>query len=171
MEYNLLLKIKDESMEKEVLDELINFLDKKYAGKVVAEPYRRINLTVDILIKYKSGIVLIKRKNEPYKDYWAVTGGFVEYGERVEEAAKREAKEETGLDIDNLKLIGVYSDPSRDSRGHTVTVAFLADGIGTLKSGSDAKDARICNLDELNEIDFAFDHKKLIDDSIHHIFD
>jgi 8-oxo-dGTP diphosphatase len=171
MEYNLLLKIKDESMEKEVLDELLNFLDKKYAGKVVAEPYRRINLTVDILIKYNFGIVLIKRKNEPYKDYWAVPGGFVEYGERVEEAAKREAKEETGLNIDNLKLIGVYSDPNRDSRGHTVTVAFLADGIGTLKSGSDAKDARIFNLDELNGVDFAFDHKKLIDDSIHYIFD
>lgn len=171
MEYNLLLKIKDESMEKEVLDELINFLDNKYAGKVVAEPYRRINLTVDILIKYGSGIVLIKRKNEPYKDYWALPGGFVDYGEMVEKAAKREAKEETSLDINNLKLIGVYSDPNRDSRGHTVTVAFLADGFGILKSGDDAKDVRIFNLDELNGVDFAFDHKKLIDDSIHYIID
>ena len=171
MEYNLLLKIKDESIEKEVLNDIPQFLDEKYSKKVIVEPYRCINLTVDILIKYNFGIVLIKRKNDPYKDFWAIPGGFVEYGEKVEDAAKREAKEETGLDIDNLKLIGVYSDPNRDSRGHTVTVAFLAEGRGTLKSGDDAKDAKIFSLDELNDMELAFDHKRLINDSIHYLAD
>ncbi|MBA2862324.1 NUDIX hydrolase [Methanococcus maripaludis] len=171
MEYNLLLKIKDESIEKEVLREIPKFLDEKYPKKVIVEPYRCINLTADILIKYNSGIVLIKRKNDPYKDYWAIPGGFIEYGERVEEAAKREAKEETGLEIDNLKLIGVYSDPNRDSRGHTVTVAFLADGNGILKSGDDAKDAEVFSLDELMKMELAFDHKKLVNDSIHYLTD
>ena len=81
MEYNLLLKIKDESIEREVLNDILRFLDEKYSKKVITEPYRCINLTVYILIKYNSGTVLIKRKNAPYKDFWAIPGGFVEYGE------------------------------------------------------------------------------------------
>ncbi|MHC1636266.1 MAG: NUDIX domain-containing protein, partial [Candidatus Methanospirareceae archaeon] len=71
-------------------------------------------LTVDVVIKKDEGYVFIKRKKEPYKGWWAIPGGIVEYGETVEEAARREAKEETGLDVRLIKLIGVYSDPSRD---------------------------------------------------------
>lgn len=78
-------------------------------------------LTVDIVIKREDGsIILVKRLNPPFKDEWALPGGFVEYGETVETAAKREAKEETGVEIELIRIIGVYSAPNRDPRGHTV---------------------------------------------------
>ena len=117
-------------------------------------------LTVDALIIHKGKIVLVKRRNPPFKDRFALPGGFVEIGETVEEAAVREAKEETGLDIEIIKLLGVYSDPSRDPRGHTVSVCFLAKGSGNLKAGSDAKDTGLFGLGEIPEL--AFDHNKII---------
>ena len=120
-------------------------------------------LTVDTVIIYHGKIVLIRRKNPPYQDHFAIPGGFVEVGETVEEAAVREAKEETGLDVRLMKLLGVYSDPSRDPRGHTVTVCFLALGSGNLKAGSDAKDTGLFGIDEIPEL--AFDHNKIIEDS------
>jgi len=120
-------------------------------------------LTVDTVIIYKGKIVLIKRKNPPYQDHFAIPGGFVDVGETVEDAAVREAKEETGLDVKLLKLLGVYSDPSRDPRGHTVSVCFLARGSGNLKAGSDAKDTGLFGIDEIPEL--AFDHNKIIEDS------
>lgn len=85
--------------------------------------------------------MLIRRNNPPYQGCYALPGGFVEIGETVEEAAIREAWEETGLDINLLGLVGVYSDPARDPRGHVVSVAFLARGSGRLQSGSDARSA------------------------------
>ncbi len=120
-------------------------------------------LTVDALILYKGKLVLVKRKNPPFKDNFALPGGFVEIGETVEEAAAREAKEETGLDIEIIKLLGVYSEPSRDPRGHTVSVCFLARGSGNLKAGSDAKEAGLFGLNEIPEL--AFDHNKIIEDA------
>jgi len=120
-------------------------------------------LTVDTVIIYHGKIVLIRRKNPPYQDHFAIPGGFVEVGETVEAAAVREAKEETGLDVRLMKLLGVYSDPSRDPRGHTVTVCFLALGSGNLKAGSDAKDTGLFGIDEIPEL--AFDHNKIIEDS------
>lgn len=120
-------------------------------------------LTVDTVIIYHGKIVLIRRKNPPYQDHFAIPGGFVEVGETVETAAVREAKEETGLDVRLMKLLGVYSDPSRDPRGHTVTVCFLALGSGNLKAGSDAKDTGLFGIDEIPEL--AFDHNKIIEDS------
>ena len=128
--------------------------------------YKNPALTVDTIILENNKIILIKRLNNPFKDHWAIPGGFVEYGEKVEDAAVREAKEETGLDIELTKLVGVYSDPERDPRGHTVTVAFLSKIIGgTLKSDSDAKDAKFIDIDELKNMELAFDHYEILKDS------
>lgn len=120
-------------------------------------------LTVDALILYENKVVLIIRRNPPYKDQFALPGGFVEVGETVEAAALREAKEETGLEIELIKLLGVYSEPSRDPRGHTVTVCFLARGFGKLKAGSDAKDIRLFGLNEIPKL--AFDHNKIVENA------
>jgi len=120
-------------------------------------------LTVDALIIFESKLVLIRRKNPPYKNKFALPGGFVEMGETVEEAVAREAKEETGLDIELIRLLGVYSDPSRDPRGHTVSVCFLAKGGGNLKAGSDAKDIGLFSLSEIPEL--AFDHNTIIENA------
>lgn len=128
--------------------------------------YRNPALTVDTIIIEHNKVVLIKRLNNPYKDYWAIPGGFVEYGEKLEDAAIREAKEETGLDIKLTKLVGVYSDPERDPRGHTVTIAYLAEIVGgTLSSDSDAKDAKFIEVNELKNLKLAFDHKIILKDS------
>lgn len=90
----------------------------------VIERYKNPVPTVDIIIEYAAGIVLVERKNPPYG--WALPGGFVDYGETVEQAARREAGEETGLAIDDLRMFHVYSDPERDPRHHTITTVFVA---------------------------------------------
>jgi len=120
-------------------------------------------LAADALIIYKGKLVLIRRKNPPFEGLFALPGGFVEVGEKVEDAAVREAKEETGLDIRLIKLLGVYSDPSRDPRGHVVSVCYLAEGSGILKAGSDAKDIGLFGLNEIPEL--AFDHNKIIENA------
>lgn len=120
-------------------------------------------LTVDALIVFEGKLVLIQRKNPPFEDCFALPGGFVDIGETVEDATIREAKEETGLDIELVKLLGVYSDPLRDPRGHTVSVCYLATGSGTLKADSDAKDIGLFGLDGIPEL--AFDHNKIIENS------
>lgn len=148
-----------------IKEEIKNLIQSKYP-EIKAELHRCIGLTVDLVILHKDGIVLIKRRNEPYKDHWALPGGFVEYGEKVEDAAMREAKEETGLDIELLRLVGVYSDPNRDPRGHTVTIAFLARGNGTLKGGDDASEARVFKIDEVKNLKLAFDHRKIVEDAL-----
>ena len=123
-----------------------------------------ITLTVDAIIPYKGGIVLIKRKNEPFKGYYALPGGIVEYGEKVEDAAVREVKEETGLECRVKKLVGVYSDPNRDPRGHFVSICFLMEVIGgELKASSDAEDVKVFKLGDLPKL--AFDHEKMIKDA------
>lgn len=128
--------------------------------------YRNPALTVDAIIKKEDKILLIKRLNNPFKDCWALPGGFVEYGEDIESATIREVQEETGLEIKLDKLVGVYSDPDRDPRGHTVTVAHTATITGgNLQSDSDAKDAKFFTEDELEKIDVAFDHEEIIRDS------
>jgi len=109
--------------------------------------------------------VLIRRNNPPYQGCYALPGGFVEIGETVEEAAIREAREETGLDINLLGLVGVYSDPARDPRGHVVSVAFLARGSGRLQSGSDARSAEVFPPEELTRL--SFDHEQIISDALH----
>lgn len=128
--------------------------------------HKKPSLTVDIFIyDDENNFLLIKRKNNPYKDAWAFPGGFVEYGETVEHAAVREAKEETSIDVKLEKLVGVYSKPDRDPRGHTVTVAFLAKGnFDDRKADDDAKDIDVFNFDNIKDIDLAFDHKEILND-------
>jgi len=117
-------------------------------------------LTVDILIVQSGKLVLIRRKNPPYQGQWALPGGFVDVGETVEEAAMREAHEETGLNVDLKGLVGVFSDPDRDPRGHTVSICFAALGQGTPKASSDAQDVALFDLDDLPAL--AFDHLQII---------
>lgn len=130
--------------------------------------YKIPSLTTDIFIfDADFNFILIKRKNDPYKNHWALPGGFVEYGETVETAAIREAKEETSIDVELVDLVNVYSEPERDPRGHTVTVAYIAKGdFESRKADSDAKDIGIFSPDELDEINIAFDHAKIIKDCL-----
>lgn len=121
-------------------------------------------VAVDVLIRKDDGYVFIKRKNEPYRGCWAIPGGLVEYGETVEQAAEREAKEETGLDVKLIRLVGVYSDPTRDPRGHCISIAYLAEVVsGELRAATDAKKAKIFKRKPDN---LAFDHSKIFEDAI-----
>jgi ADP-ribose pyrophosphatase YjhB (NUDIX family) len=131
-----------------------------YCGKEV-ERYRNPFPTVDIVIETEGGIVLIRRKNPPYG--WALPGGFVDYGETLEMAAIREAKEETSLDIELISQIGAYSDPARDPRCHTISVVFHARAKGRARAADDAIEIDIFNRDNLPD-DLAFDHDKILSD-------
>ena len=129
--------------------------------------YKSPFLTVDAVINCKDdSIVLIKRKKNPYKDSWALPGGFVEYGETVENAILREVKEETGLNIDLMGISGVYSDPERDPRGHVVTICFKAQKIdGELRADTDASEVICLKLKDALQYDLAFDHEKILKDA------
>ncbi len=121
-------------------------------------------VTTDALIINDTKLLLIKRKYEPFKGKWALPGGHVEYGERVGDAAAREAFEETGLRVKPVKLIGVYSDPKRDPRGHFISLAYLCKIIGgEVKAGDDAAGAEWWPLDALPEL--AFDHAEMVKDA------
>ncbi len=124
--------------------------------------YRTPAVTVDVVIKRRDGAwVMIKRNFPPFKGYWALPGGFVEVGESVEHAAIRESKEETGLEVKLLKLVGVYSSPARDPRRHTISVAFLAKPIkGKLKSSEEGEVRWFKRFPEK----IAFDHEKILRD-------
>jgi 8-oxo-dGTP diphosphatase len=121
-------------------------------------------LAVDSVILFENGVVLIKRKNPPFQGSYALPGGFVEIGESTEEAVIRESWEETGLQIALVGLVGVYSDPDRDPRGHVVSVCYFSRGTGQLVSGSDAKSAEVFPLEDLPKL--AFDHHKMIRDAL-----
>ncbi|MCM8758673.1 MAG: NUDIX hydrolase [Candidatus Omnitrophica bacterium] len=124
-------------------------------SKTFRNPYP----AADTIIRFKQGIVLVYRKNPP--SGWAIPGGFINYGESAEEAAIREAKEETGLTIENLKLFGVFSDPKRDPRFHTISIVFTCKGKGELKAGDDASKVKIFTEQELPK-EIAFDHRKIL---------
>ncbi|MEM2618378.1 MAG: NUDIX hydrolase [Candidatus Hadarchaeales archaeon] len=126
---------------------------------------KRPALTVDVIVRdEKRGVLLIRRKNEPFKGKWALVGGFVEYGERVEEAAKRECREETGLEVRLERLVGVYSDPGRDPRGHVVSICFMARPTGGKpKGGSDAEEVKFFRRIPWDEL--AFDHARILKDA------
>ena len=117
--------------------------------------------TVDLIIEFDDGIILIKRKNPP--DGWALPGGFVEYGESIESASIREAREETGLDVELARQFHTYSDPKRDPRHHTITTVFVARAHGRPLAGDDAKEIGIFRRENLPD-QIAFDHRDIIND-------
>jgi len=126
--------------------------------------YKSPSLAVDGVVFKDNTVLLIKRKNDPFKGFWALPGGFVEYGEKVEDSVVREVSEETGLETRVNRLVGVYSDPSRDPRGHIVSVVFLLNIVGgVLKSGDDAAEARFFKVDDLPRL--SFDHNIIIKDA------
>ncbi|WP_432821197.1 NUDIX domain-containing protein [Trichloromonas sp.] len=127
------------------------------------QTYRNPFPTVDIIIRQGNSIVLIERRNEPMG--WALPGGFVDYGESLETAAAREALEETGLAVRNLKQFGAYSDPQRDPRQHNISFVFTAEGEGVLEGGDDAASARLFALDNLPS-PLCFDHADILRDYI-----
>ena len=135
-------------------------LDCPACGAPVAK-YRNPVPTVDIIVEQPGGIVLIKRRNPPHG--WALPGGFVDYGESLEAAALREAREETALELCSLKLLGCYSDPARDDRLHTVSTVYIARGSGTLRAGDDAAGAEVFSPDNLPS-PICFDHAQIIRD-------
>ncbi|HXY88763.1 MAG TPA: NUDIX hydrolase [Candidatus Acidoferrales bacterium] len=127
--------------------------------------YKNPVLTVDGVIIKNHSIVLVKRSKPPFEGQYALPGGFVEYGEPVELALIREIVEETGLKVKIKNLIGVYSDPNRDPRGHIISLAFRAQIIGgELSSGSDASEVRLFDIRNLPRL--AFDHEKIIQDAL-----
>jgi len=125
--------------------------------------YRNPLPTVDIIIEIEEGVVLIKRKNPPYG--WALPGGFVDYGESLEQAAVREAKEETGLDVKLIRQFHAYSSPNRDPRHHTITVVYIASAHegDTPQGKDDAAEARIFTRTAL-PYPIAFDHRQILED-------
>jgi len=132
----------------------------EYMTRKLKQPF----LTVDAIIEVAGGIVIIKRSNPPFG--WALPGGFVDYGESLEEAVRREAKEETGLDLTELRQFHTYSEPGRDPRFHTVGTVFIARSIGLPVAGDDAAEARIVSREDIAGVEFAFDHRKIIGDYI-----
>ncbi|MBO5151400.1 MAG: NUDIX hydrolase [Methanobrevibacter sp.] len=133
--------------------------------------YKNPSVTTDIFIfDENENFILIKRKNDPYKDYWALPGGFVDYNECIEDAAVREALEETSINVELIKLVGVYSDPERDPRRHTISITYAAKGnMEDMKAADDACDINIFTRKDLEKINLAFDHEKIINDCLNSI--
>jgi 8-oxo-dGTP diphosphatase len=121
-------------------------------------------LAADVIIELRDRpgrpIVLIKRKNPPFG--WAIPGGFVDVGESVESAAAREAEEETGLEVECLQLLGIYSDPGRDPRGHTASAVYVAEASGEPVAGDDAGEVGIFEPGHAPPV--VFDHDRIVSD-------
>ena len=127
--------------------------------------YKIPSITTDGIILKDKQILLIKRKNEPFKGKWALPGGFVGYGEKTEDAVIREVSEETGVKTKIRTLAGVYSDPNRDPRGHIITIIYVLDIVeGNVKAGDDASDVKFFDVHQLPAL--ATDHNKIINDVI-----
>ncbi len=128
---------------------------------------KSVFITVDAMTGLnKDEIVMVRRSNPPFG--WALPGGFIDYGESLEQAVIREAKEETDLDIFELRQLGTYSDPNRDPRFRTIGTVFIAKAKGNPRAGDDAADLKLIKLKEAEKMEFAFDHKKILQDFIKH---
>jgi len=130
----------------------------------MSEKCRHPLLTVDIIIEVSGGVVLIERKNPPHG--WALPGGFVDYGESIERAAMREAKEETSLDVRLVEQFYTYSDPGRDPRHHTVSTVFVVSANGAPCGADDAKTAGVFGENQL-PAPIVFDHSRILSDYFH----
>jgi 8-oxo-dGTP diphosphatase len=122
-------------------------------------------IAVDVIIEIEGHIVLIERKNFPHG--WAIPGGFVDVGETVEAAAVREMREETGLAVVLLELLGVYSKPDRDPRGHTVSLVYVGHAQGVPRADDDAQAAGLFSADSPPS-PLAFDHAQILADYRHY---
>ncbi len=131
--------------------------------KSIEGPFLTVDAVVFDSLESPNRVVLIERKNPPFG--WALPGGFVDYGESVEEAVRRELKEETGLDYKDYRQLKAYSDPERDERFHTVTIAFLGWASGEVRPASDAAKGQWFKLSDLPE-KIAFDHRDIINDAL-----
>jgi 8-oxo-dGTP diphosphatase len=122
---------------------------------------------VDAIIhNEKNQILFVKRTNDPFKCRLSLPGGLVNYGERIEDALRREVKGETSLNVEPLEILGVYSDPDRDSRGHVISTVFVCLLMENLKGKDGDDESGMCwiNLNEIQNNTFAFDHKMIIED-------
>ena len=124
--------------------------------------------TIDIILSENSNsdkILIIKRKKDPFKDYFSLPGGFVNEGENVEDAVRREAEEELLVKVEPINILGVYSDPNRDPRGHIMSITFIAKIINSeLKAGDGVAELRWIGINDLENIKFGFDHSKILSD-------
>jgi len=147
--------LRDEKTRDIFKDTVAGYLE--YISKKIEEgPF----VTVDLIIETGSGVVIIERSNPPFG--WALPGGFVDYGESLEDAAAREAKEETSLDVFDLVQFHTYSGPERAPRFHTVSTVFTAGAKGRPRAGSDAGNIKIITPKDLDRINFAFDHREIL---------
>ena len=124
--------------------------------------------TIDIILSEHSNsnkVLLIKRNKDPFKDYFSLPGGFVNEGEKVEDAVRREAEEELLVKVEPINILGVYSDPNRDPRGHIMSITFIAKIIkGNLKEGDGVAELRWVEINNLENIKLGFDHSKILSD-------
>jgi 8-oxo-dGTP diphosphatase len=126
--------------------------------------WQRPGISVDMLIEFEGRLVLVYRKNEPVN--WALPGGYVTYGESLEDAARRETEEETGLHLDGLEQFHSYSEPGRDPRQHSITTVFVARGRGELRAGDDAARAELFDPATGVPHPLAFDHSRIVRDYV-----
>lgn len=131
---------------------------------MIQTPYLTVDGVIELYDENEAflGIVCIERKNPPHG--WALPGGFVDIGETVEAALVREMKEETSLDVEIVSLLGVYSDPSRDPRFHTVSIVYRCRAQGVPRAEDDAKNVRVVKREALSGLNLVFDHRNIIED-------
>lgn len=147
--------------------EAYEIFDKNVTGYIdymLTKQSRGPFVAVDAIIDIDGGIVIVERSNPPFG--WALPGGFVDGYESLEDAVRREMKEETSLELSDLKQFHAYSKPGRDPRFHTIGVVFTAKGKGAPKAGDDAANLKVINLADIDKIPFAFDHKQILKDYI-----